>query len=264
VHDPLGKLLSFAGGALLIAVFGKLGVEAFHDYRRFDDAPARTALLAAVEASSDGRRWVTVEGAAWRCAELVRGVPGGAAFLPARAEDGSTVVARFDREIRCDAAAARPLTGIIEPMAPERAADLRGAGLVFAEGTRLRTLEVCAACGKANARLGVVMCAAFVLLGLALYPLRLAYQARWGRARAALRAAVHAPAELAPKADRTVRAWGAAALATGAAALLVGRGWVAYGVVPVRWIGALALVLGGWMVASPASYRRLARRGARR
>ncbi|MDC3959262.1 hypothetical protein [Polyangium jinanense] len=183
----------------------------------------------------------------------------GAAFLPARAEDGSTVVARFDRPIQCDAVAAHPLTGIIEPMTPERAADLRAAGLALADGAQLRTLDVCTSCGKDNARLGVLVCTCFVLLGLFLYPLRRAYQSLRGRADASLQAAIQA-APQAAQADRTVRAWGGAALAVGALAFALGDGWMAYGIVPMRWIGVVALLLGGWMMAFPARYRALAAR----
>src|ERR1700733_8488235 len=114
--DPFGKILSFVIGAGIVAVFGWLGVGALRDYRAFDDTPTRSTLLAAVEASTSGRRWVAVEGAPWRCKQLVRNVDGGVAFLPASAEDGSTVVARFDHTIACDAVSAGPLTGVIEPM----------------------------------------------------------------------------------------------------------------------------------------------------
>src|SRR6185295_7898380 len=102
---------------------------------------------------------------------------------------------------------------------------------------RLRTLDVCASCGKGNARLGVLVCSCFVLLGLLLYPLRRAYQSMSGRAHGALHAAIAAPPARAVEADRTVRTWGAAALVTGALAIAVGKGWVLYGVVPMRWVG---------------------------
>lgn len=260
MRDPYDKLVSFIVGAGLVAVFGTLGVNAWRDYRAFDDTPTRSTLLAAIEASTSGRRWVSVEGAAWRCEHLAWNINGGAAFLPASAEDGSTVVARFDHPIQCDALIAQPLTGIIEPMTLGRAADLRAAGLALPSDERLRTLNVCASCGKHNARLGVIVCACFVLIGLALYPLRRAFLFWRGRAGASLRAAIHAPSDGAAQANRTVRAWGGAALVAGTAAFAVGEGWVAYGVVPVRWIGVATVVLGGWMVALPAEYRRLAAR----
>lgn len=95
MRDPWGKLAAIVGGAALVAIFGYLGVEAWRDFRTFGDVPAR------VEASIRGRQWVAIEGAAWRCDRLVRNIDGGVAFLPAIADDGSMVVARFDREIRC-------------------------------------------------------------------------------------------------------------------------------------------------------------------
>ena len=260
MRDSFGKLVSLVGGAAIVAVFGTLGLGAWRDYQAFDDTPTRSTLLAAIEASTSGRRWVSVEGAAWRCEHLVRNIRGGAAFLPASEGDGSTVVARFDHPIQCDTLVAHPLTGIIEPMAIERAADLRAAGLALPSGARLRTLSVCASCGKGNARLGVIVCACLVLVGLLLYPLRRAYQSWRGRAGESLRAAIHAPPSRAAQADETVRGWGAAVVVAGAVAFAVGEGWVAYGVVPLRWIGVVAVVLGGWMVAFPASYRKRAAR----
>jgi len=264
MRDVFGKVVSLVGGAALVAVFGTLGVDAWRDYRAFDDTPTRSTLSAAIEASTQGRRWVSVEGAPWRCDEVVRNVEGGAAFLPASAEDGATVVARFDQPIACDAVVARPLRGIIEPMSAQRAADLRAGGLTLATGARLRMLDVCASCGRDNARLGVIMCAGFVLLGLVLYPLRRRYQALQGRAAASLHAAIHAPPERAAEADRTVRLRGGLVLLAGVVAIAVGEGWAIDGVVPVRWFGAFALALGGWMAAAPGSYRRLAARSKRR
>jgi hypothetical protein len=207
---------------------------------------------------------VSVEGAAWRCRELLRNVNGGAAFLPASAEDGATVVARFDQPIHCDAVAARPLVGIVEPMAAERAADLRAAGLPLGDGSRLRTLDVCASCGKSNARLGVILCTLLVLVGLFMYPLRVAFQSWGARVNASFRDAIHAPPERAVEADRRVRIRGGATLAVGALAVAVGKGWVAYGVVPVRGIGVVAMVIGALLVAFPAGYRRMAARGSAR
>ena len=46
----------------------------------------------------------------------------------------------------------------------------------------------------------------------------------------------------------------------GAAVFAVGEGWMMYGVVPIRWLGVVAMVLGGLMVAYPARYRELSAR----
>jgi hypothetical protein len=259
VQDPLGKLLALVVGGAMVLGFGWLGVDSFQEYRRFDDAPMRTDLAHAVAASSDGRRWVTIEGAPWRCDRLVRNIDGGVAFLPATAEDGSLVVARFDHAIRCAEVAAGPLTGVLEPMTPRRAADLRGGGLVVPGGADLRTFDVCAFCGKGNSRLGIVVCACFVLLGLFIYPLRLAFQSLRGRALGALRGAIHAVPEQEARANRVVRVWGASLLVAAAFCETVGRGYVIYGIVPVPWFGVFAGLLGVWMAVFPASYRRRSR-----
>jgi hypothetical protein len=261
VHDPVGKILAFVIGVGLVAGFGWLGLDSLSDYRAFGDAATRTGLVGAVEASNVGRQWVTIEGAPWRCDQALRNVDGGAVFLPATAEDGSLVVARFDREIACPSVAARALTGVIEPMAPDRANNLRAAGLRVPEGARLRTFDVCSFCGKSNARLGVILCSCFVALGLALYPLRVAFLRLRRRAFGALDDAIHAPADRGAPADRFVRLWGAAVLAGGIGAFALGGGYVLWGIIPLPWFGAVATLLGGYMVAFPERYRRIAKRG---
>jgi len=260
VRDLSGKLIAFVVGGALAVGAAVLGFQSLQDYRRFDDTARRSNLAGAVEASADGRRWVTVEGAAWRCDRLVRNIDGGVAFLPASGEDGSLVVARFDHAIRCAEVASGPLTGVIEPMSAERAADLRGAGLAVPDGASLRTLDVCAFCGKSNSRLGMLICWCLLFVGVAMYPLRVAFQAQHARALAALHGAIHAPPDQALHADRTVRVWGAALLVAAALAVTVGRGYVILGFLPLPWSGAFTGLLGLWMLGFPASYRRLAAR----
>lgn len=262
--DPVGKVLALVLGAALAVVFAVMGVDAWRDYRAFGDAPQRTGLLGAIEASSRGRQWVSIEGATWRCDRVLQNVDGGVAFLPATAEDGSLVVARFDHAIRCDALASAPLTGIIEAMTPKGAADLRAAGLEVANDRPLRTFNVCVSCGRDNAQLGVLICACFVLLGLAAYPLRRAYGTLSGRAQGSLTCAIHAAPEQAAAANRTVRRWGGLLLGVGALCIALGQDYVLYRAVPLRWLGGVPVLLGLWMTAFPASYRRLsARRSAR-
>jgi hypothetical protein len=261
VIDPVRKVLAVLVGAAFVVGAGWFGLEAWRDYRAFGDAPARSALLTAVESSTGGRRWVSVEVAPWRCGDMMENVPGGAAFVPATAPDGSIVVARFDHEINCWSVVTRPLVGVIEPMKADRAADLRAAGLALPEGARLRTLEVCAFCGKSNSRLGVIMCAGLMIVGLLMYPLMTALQSLRERVGGALHGAIHAPPEGAAQADLKVRVWGAALLAIAAAAFVLGEGWVVYEVVPVRGVGVVAAALGLWMAVLPGHYRRAAARG---
>jgi hypothetical protein len=261
MRDPLGKLVAGLLGAALVAIFGWLGAGALRDAMTFGDAPLQTDVRGAVHASTAGRQWVEVH-ADWRCDELVHHVEGGAAFLPAVVDD-SVVVARFDHDIHCETESRHALTGIVEPMEAKRAADLGHAGLSLPEGAQLRTLDVCTSCGKDNARIGVIVRTFLVLLGFALYPLRRAYLSFSARTHARLYGAIHATPEHADPANRVVRTWGAAALLAGALAAAVGRDWVVYRIVPVPWVGVIAIVLGGWMIASPESYRRVARRGHR-
>jgi hypothetical protein len=261
MSDRFDKVIAGVLGAAMVVGFGWLGVDSVRDYRRFGNDPLETDALGAVEASASGRQWVQV-GAPWRCDQLILGIDGGVAFLPAFAADGSLIVARFDHDIRCEPS--RPLTGIIEPMDAKRAADLRATGLTWTEGAALRTLGVCHDCGKDNARLGILVCSCFVLAGIFLYPLMGAIRSAIGRFQGGLQVAIHAPAERADAANRSVRLRGALLLAAGIAGVLFGEGWSLWHFLPLRWAAIFPLLLGGWMAASPASYRRVSAKAPRR
>jgi hypothetical protein len=240
--------------AVIVVIFGWLGLQSLRDYATFGDAPLPTSVAGAVAASSEGRQWVRVEGAPWQCANLKSNVPGGVTFLPASTDDGATIVARFDHSIRCAEVAKAPLVGIVEPMAAQRAADLRAAGLSLPSDAPLRTLEVCSSCGKDNARWGLFICPVFVLVGLALYPLR--HLVPRFRVRT-IQEAIRAPEAEAAAANRTIRLWGLALVVLGIVAIALGRGLVVYRVVPVTWFGAFAFALGAVVAAFPDRYRRM-------
>ena len=260
----MGKLLAFVLGAAMVVGFGYLGIDAWRDYRSFEDAPRRISMHAAVDASTTSRRWVSLSDGAWRCDELLTHVPGGAAFVPASIDDGSIVVARFDHSIDCESVTRAPMTGVLETMDASRARDLRSAGLDLPAGARLRTFDVCAFCGRSNSGLGVVICAFFVLVGAFLYPLRVAYL----RGRASgwrwLMENVHAPADRVGRARRNLRVLGAVILLGGVAFVSFGQGYELDHLVPLPWAGAVMSVFGAYVLAAPDHYRKLAARGARR
>jgi hypothetical protein len=102
-----------------------------------------------------------------------------------------------------------------------------------------------------------LVCSVFVLVGLALYPLR--HLVPRFRVRG-LQEAIRAPEAEAPAANRAIRLRGLAALAAGVVLMTFGKGWVVYGVLPAPLFGAFALALGVFMVALPDRYRRMAKR----
>ena len=263
-RETFGKLVALVLGAALVVGFGYLGVDAWRDYRSFQDAPRTISIRAAVDASTSSRQWVSLSDGAWRCDELLSHVPGGAAFVPATADDGSIVVARFDHSIDCPSVTHAPMIGVLETMDADRARDLRSAGLDLPAGARLRTFDVCAFCGRSNSRLGVVVCAFFVLVGIFLYPLRVAY--RRGRASGWrwLMDNVHAPADGAARARRNLRALGGVILLGGVSFVLFGQDYELDHLIPLQWAGAAMALFGAYVVAAPDHYRKLAARGARR
>jgi hypothetical protein len=262
VEDPVGRTLALVVGAGIVCFAGYFGVEALNDYLAFGDTPTRSSLVEAADAAEKGRRWVAVEGAPWRCDEIRGEVPGGVAFVPAR--EGSTiVVARFDHAIDCEATVAAPLVGIVEPMSRSRERDLRRAGLAAPDAARLRTLDVCASCGKSNSLTGVVVCAVFLLVGLGLYPLRRASHEVARRVRGTFDDMVTAPPHRAAEVHKKARLIGLAVVAIGGAGFFLGEGWVAYGFIPVRWIGVVGACFGAWMLVSPASYLAVRRKHRR-
>lgn len=246
-----------------MAVFGTFGLQAWNEYRAFDESPRQVDLLGAVHAADNGKQWVSVSNAPWQCnGELTR-VPGGFAFLPAIASDGSVVVARFDHAIDCKALLGAPFVGVIEPMDFQRISDLRAAGLALPEDVALRTLDVCSFCGRPNSRLGVIVCAVFVLLGMFIYPLRVGYQRLAVRGRRWLFDTVNAPSNAAAKSRLKLRALGSLIIGGGAFCVAFGADWSLAGIIPLRWAGGLMLLFGAYIAIFPERYRSLAARGMR-
>jgi hypothetical protein len=263
IQDPIGKLLALIGGGAIVVVFGYFGIDAWRDYRSFEDAPRQLTMHAAVDASESSRQWVALRGGAWRCDALMTNVPGGLAFVPAIVDDGSIVVARFDHSIDCESVTAAPMTGVLETMDANRARDLRSAGLDLPAGARLRTLDVCDFCGRSNSRLGVIMCALFVLLGLSMYPLMLAYQRARQRGWRWLLDNIHAPADRAARARRNLRLLGAVIALSGGSFILFGQGYELDHVIPLPWAGAVMFLFGAYIVVFPEHYRKVSARSTR-
>jgi hypothetical protein len=264
VQDPLGKLLALIAGGAIVVVFGYFGIEAWRDYRSFEDAPRHLTMHAAVDASSNTRQWVSLRSGTWRCDALMTNVPGGVAFVPATVDDGSIVVARFDHSIDCASVTAAPMTGVLETMDADRARDLRSAGLDLPTGARLRTFDVCAFCGRSNSRLGVIMCALFMLVGLSMYPLMLAYQRAQQHGWRWLLDNIHAPADRAARARRNLRLLGSGILLGGLSFVLFGQGYELDRLIPVPWAGAVMFLFGAYMVVFPEHYRKISARSTRR
>jgi len=253
-------IYSIAAGAALVALFGILGMQALNDYRRFGNEPLRGDLPAALSASRDGRQWVTIEGAPWRCEA---GVRAGESFFSARAASGEEVVARFDHDVSCREVNAS-LTGVIEPISPGDYQRVKASGLAQGELGSVRMMSVCTNCGKDNARLGVILCTLFVLLGFAIYPIRLAL-GRWkGSLYESTHAALHAPASDEAQAVRQLRLRGLVLAGGAALGLTLGQNYLLDGLIPVPWLSWPILGLAAVYLFFPSWMRaRLAKSQAR-
>ena len=260
-EDTFAFLLCMVLGLCLVVAFGWLGFDALVDYRTFGDRPLRTDVAGAVRASATGRQWVSVDGAPWQCVRELRNVEGGHPFLTARSDEGAFVVARFDREIDCAATSVAPVEGVIEPMAPDRRAALKAAGLTLSDGAN-RTLDVCTNCGRDNARLGVIMCGAIVLIGFGLYPIRRELdklRRRWGPGF--LEAISSSQADDAV-AMRAIRLRGLFIFVVGAACAIFGEHWEIEGA-PLRPTGIFLAVVGALLLLFAKQYRALVNRKRR-
>lgn len=247
---------SVAAGALMVAVFLILGRQAFLDYQRFGDEPLSVDTNGAIEASAGGRQWVAIHGAPWRCDATIRT---GHTFFPARS-NGIDVVARFDHDVVCENVVAGPLVGVIEQVEKEDFERFQKAGMTNNDFAKVRLLNVCKACGKDNARLGVIICGLFVIMGLAIYPLRRGLYALHTGFSRSVHTALHSPGSERAVAERKLRIQGLATMAVGGWALAFGKDWVLWHAVPLPWVGAAAITLGVLYVGFPGKLRDLAAR----
>jgi hypothetical protein len=251
------QVFTLAVGALLATGAAWFGFGAARDALRFPDAPIEMTAEQAALTAADGRQWVTVREAAWRCADAV---PTGVyQLVPATTPEGALLVARTEAARGCAAVAAAPMTGIVEDLEREHAARLEAAGVLTHHERGAYQLTVCTDCGRGNARLGVVVCALIMALGVFLGPLSTAV----GRWRAGMHAdldsAARAPAHSEQANDR-VRLHGFVTAALGGLCLVVGRGWLVWGLIPAPWLGGAVALLGAFMLTFPERYRSLRRR----
>jgi hypothetical protein len=234
------------------------GIDAANDWQRFYDKPIELDVGSAVAASSEGRQWVSVSSAGWRCDQAIqRGV---STFVPVWAEAGDVLVAEFQFPVVCDVAIESPVAGIVESMPAYLTADLAARGLVALNGQGVHLLKVSNKNERDDVRLGVILCSLGVVLAFALFPLRGLTARFHARNHVRLVAAAFAPEE-SPEANRTIRRHGAMLVVFALAAFFVGEGWVIGGFIPVRWFAAAAVFLGSGMIVFHLQYRRLHRKG---
>ena len=246
-------LYSILAGAAIVAVFSILGHQAFEDFRRFGDKPLPVDISGAVRESDVGRQWVSVHGAPWNCSEAVRV---GHTFFPAHIE-GYDLIARYDRDVICGDVVGVPLEGIIEPVGKEDFERFKQNGLTSKEIGKVRLLSVCVDCGKDNARLGVIVCGAFILLGLGIYPLRRGLLAAYRGWTSGSNEALRSPPTASASAEKKLRIRGAVTLTVGILAYAFGHDYVVWRVVPLHWIGLVGIVLGLAYVLLPGQLRQL-------
>lgn len=256
--NQFDRVLTFAVGALIIGGALFLGAGAARDALRFPEEPIQMTVTQAALTATAGRQWVSILPGAWRCADEVR--LGILRLVPATTTEGALVVARFEGPVSCQSATARPVTGVIEEIDGPVAERLVSAGVLTHREPTVHQLNVCTHCGRDNARLGVLICSLFVLLGVSLGPLRRLIGGWQQGLVTKLDSAAREPAN-SEQANDTVRRHGFLVTALCGLGVAVGADWVVFGVIPLRWFAGGGAVLGAFMLTFPEQYRRLRRRG---
>jgi len=254
----LDRLLTLTVSALIIGGALYFGSGSARDALRFPEEPIEMTVTQAALTASTGRQWITVLPGAWRCGDQVR--LGLLQLVPATTTDGALVVARFEGPVSCEAATARPVTGVIDVMDEPVAKSLSSAGVLTYREDSVHQLDVCTHCGRDNARLGVVICSFFVLFGVAFVPLRRLIGGWQQGIVVKLDQASSAPAN-SEQANDTVRRHGFLSAAFGGLGVAIGADWVIFGVIPLQWFAGFGVLMGAFMLTFPEQYRKLRRRG---
>ena len=241
-------------GAIIAVGAAWLGAGALKDALRFKDAPLPQTVEQAVITAQAGRQWVTVRSDDWRCDEtkhlsIITFIPTGRDAL----------VARSDHPIDCARGAAVGFTGVVELPDASDLEQMAEAGLRRQGDPVPWQLQVCESCGRDNARLGVVICLGFMLLGVSLGKIRGAIGGFQARFQQGLVSAAREPPNSAAANDK-VRLYGFVTAALGGLMIGLGRDWVIAGLIPLQWFGGGAVLLGCWMLAFPEKYRELLRK----
>jgi len=163
-----------------VVVFGWLGWGAWQDYRQLGDAPRRIDFAAALATASVQPQWVEIAPSGWECTRALQ-THGWTDILLTSTADAGFIVATYNHEVDCAEVAHRPVSGVLDQMSAKKAARLRKAGLALpltAPGATGPAL--CTYCGSGNSRLGVLVCAIFVLICVPLYPLSRYLRGRLG------------------------------------------------------------------------------------
>ena len=159
-------IMGVLGLALAVAMV-PLFFSALEDYRSFPDAPIETTSTKAFAlALEGGEHWVTLTDVLWQCRNTLQ--EGKVVVL--RAGRGRMFVVELGSSNRCEDLSSGPMTGVLDV-----SSDRRRRFLVEREGLRIEPADeplllLCTYCGGDNAKLGIFMAPAFMLLGLGMYP----------------------------------------------------------------------------------------------
>jgi hypothetical protein len=244
-EEPIALVLGFA-----IAIGGAIGVwYCLGDCLTYGAHPIRTDLEGAVQLSAKRDQWVSIEGAPWRCDQLL--APGGHPYLPARTKDGVLVVVHFQKDVDCEETASEPIAGILGTLSRRTLDELHGAGLA-GDDEVARELAIVSFHPRENAVLGVVLCGLLTLGGVFFGPIvggigsASAWYRKWVR-EATRRARSTSPAN---RTDAIRHRWylGFISIGGGVACMTM-KNWVIWGFVPVPWLGVTSVVLGLLWVA---------------
>jgi len=156
-------------GLLAAAAFGFLGFSSWQDLQTMPEYPETLTLSEAILRLDEAEDiWVELERVEWDCDNIV----GGDDVVFTDASRSVLGVAKYSDPVSCSNLADGAVVGVLRPMfdgvyerLPDRGFDLTD----YADAdTRL---SLCTYCGRGNSKLGVIIGAIFVPLGLSLYPL---------------------------------------------------------------------------------------------
>ena len=177
-------------GLAVALLFGYFGVSSWQAMQRMPEQPQSLSLTAAAQAvKAEGEdQWVSIGPLIWDCSNIVQeGDRTSAVFSDASRSAIGVAVFSGTRDLSCGDLDPVAATGVLRLMGEGEVARLDDRGFDLARFSPDATrVALCTFCGRGNSRLGVVLSAVMVVIGLSLYPLCLYENRRRARKQRAL------------------------------------------------------------------------------
>ncbi|MEZ4768313.1 MAG: hypothetical protein R2844_07795, partial [Caldilineales bacterium] len=166
------------------------GVSSWQAMQHMPQQPRSLSLAAAAEAiQTEGEDlWVAISPVVWDCSNIVQeGDRTSAVFSDASRSAFGVAVFSEARDLSCGDLDPVAATGVLRLMGEGEVARLDERGFDLARYSPAATpVALCTFCGRGNSRLGVILGAVMVVIGLSLYPLCLYENRKRARKQQAL------------------------------------------------------------------------------